>query len=495
VAKINLKAWKIVAQYGKFPYGIRVGQLIRDNQKYFNKLLVLLDALVIAAAYWLSWFLWLSGLVKETEPGTGILPIQIYFIAFVAIVPGYLILYNTFDMYSSKRTAKTVYEVFNIIKANTAGLLAVMVVLFAINIPDFSRGMVGVFYGINIVVETSMRKAVRFGLRHMRKKGYNIKHILLVGYSRAAEEYINKVKANPEWGYEVCGILDDRVPIGAVYKGVEVVGEIENLHDILPENRLDEIGITLSLSDYDRLEKIVNICEKSGVHTKFIPDYNSVIPSRPYLEDLDGLAVVNIRRVPLTNTANKLIKRLVDMVGAIVAIILCSPFMLAAVIGVKLTSRGPLIFKQERVGLHNKPFKMYKFRSMEVQPDAEEKKGWTTKNDPRVTRVGRILRKTSIDELPQLFNVLKGDMSLIGPRPERPLFVEKFKEEIPRYMIKHQVRPGITGWAQVNGYRGDTSIKKRIEYDLYYIENWSMVFDFKILFLTFFKGFINKNAY
>lgn len=258
---------------------------------------------------------------------------------------------------------------------------------------------------------------------------------------------------------------------------------------------MDEIGITLSLSDYDRLEAIVNICEKSGVHTKFIPDYNSVIPSRPYLEDMDGLAVVNIRRVPLTNLVNKALKRIVDIFGALVAIILFSPIMLIAAIGVKVTSKGPLIFKQERVGLHNKSFQMYKFRSMEVQPVEEEKKGWTKKNDPRVTKIGRILRKTSIDELPQFFNVLKGDMSLIGPRPERPLFVEKFKEEIPRYMIKHQVRPGITGWAQVNGYRGDTSIRKRIEYDLYYIENWSMAFDFKILFLTFFKGFISKNAY
>ena len=433
--------------------------------------------------------------MKENDPGTGILAVQIYFTAFVVIVPGYLILYNTFDLYSSKRTAKTVYEIFNIIRANTIGLLAVMVVLFAINIPDFSRGMIGVFYGINIVAESLMRKSVRYGLRRMRKKGYNVKHILLVGYSRAAEEYINKIKANPEWGYEVCGILDDHVPVGAVYKGVQVTGEIDALNAILPENRLDEIGITLSLSDYDRLESIVNICEKSGVHTKFIPDYNSVIPSRPYLEDLDGLAVVNIRRVPLNNMANMLIKRLVDIVGALVAIILSSPFMLAAAISVKATSRGPLIFKQERVGLHNKSFQMYKFRSMEVQSSADEKKGWTTKNDPRVTKVGRILRSTSIDELPQFFNVLKGDMSLIGPRPERPLFVEKFKEEIPRYMIKHQVRPGITGWAQVNGYRGDTSIKKRIEYDLYYIENWSMTFDLKILFLTVFKGFINKNAY
>ena len=469
--------------------------MIRDNQKYFNRLLVLLDALVIAASYSLAWFLWLSGYVKEIEKGTGILPVQTYFVALAAIIPCYLILYNSFDMYSSKRTARTTYEIFNIIKANTVGLLAIMVVLYAINIPDFSRGMVGVFYGINIFFSSMMRKAVRMSLRYFRKKGYNIKHILLVGYSRAAEEYINRLNANPEWGYVVCGILDNRVPRGAVYKGVKVIGDIENLEIILPENKLDEIGITLALEDYDRLEAIVNICEKSGVHTKFIPDYNSVIPSRPYLEDLGGLAVVNIRRVPLTNTANMLMKRVVDIVGSLIAIILFSPIMIIAAIGVKTTSKGPLIFKQERVGLHNKPFKMYKFRSMEVQRDEDEKKGWTKKDDPRVTKIGRILRKTSIDELPQFFNVLKGDMSLIGPRPERPLFVEKFKEEIPRYMIKHQVRPGVTGWAQVNGYRGDTSIRKRIEYDLYYIENWSMGFDIKILFLTFFKGFVNKNAY
>ncbi len=469
--------------------------MIRDHQKYFNRLLVLLDAVVVAASYWLAWFLWLSGSVKEMEPGTGILPTEFYFTALIAIIPGYLILYNTFDLYSSKRTAKTTYEIFNIMKANTIGLIAIMVVLFTVNIPDFSRGMVGVFYGINIVADSMMRKYVRSILRFIRKKGYNIKHILLVGYSRAAEEYINKVTSNPEWGYVVCGILDDRVPVDAVYKGVKVIGDIDSLQAILPENQLDEIGITLALADYDRLEYIVNICEKSGVHTKFIPDYNSVIPSHPYLEDFGGLAVVNIRRVPLANTANMLIKRFVDIFGAVVAIVLFSPIMLIAVIGVKTTSKGPLIFKQERVGLHNRPFQMYKFRSMEVQESEDEKKGWTRKNDPRVTKIGRILRKTSIDELPQFFNVLKGDMSLIGPRPERPLFVEKFKEEIPRYMIKHQVRPGITGWAQVNGYRGDTSIRKRIEYDLYYIENWSMALDFRILFLTFFKGFINKNAY
>lgn len=213
------------------------------------------------------------------------------------------------------------------------------------------------------------------------------------------------------------------------------------------------------------------------------------------LIDLNGLPVINIRNVPLTNTVNKCIKRLMDIVGSLVCIILFSPIMAVVAVLVKKSSPGPIIFCQERVGLHNKPFKMYKFRSMGVQSASKEQKAWTVHNDPRVTPVGKIIRKTSLDELPQLFNVLKGDMSLIGPRPERPLFVEKFKEEIPRYMIKHQVRPGMTGWAQVCGFRGDTSIEGRIEHDIFYIENWTLSFDIKILFLTVFKGFVNKNAY
>ena len=203
----------------------------------------------------------------------------------------------------------------------------------------------------------------------------------------------------------------------------------------------------------------------------------------------------SISNVPLTDSFNAASKRLVDIFGATVALLLFSPIMLVVALLIKLTSSGPVIFSQERVGLHNRPFQMYKFRSMAVQKPSEEKNAWTTKNDPRVTPVGKFIRKTSIDELPQLWNILKGDMSLVGPRPERPHFVEKFREEIPRYMVKHQVRPGLTGWAQVNGYRGDTSITKRIEYDLYYIENWSLGLDFKIIFLTFFKGFVNKNAY
>ena len=226
-----------------------------------------------------------------------------------------------------------------------------------------------------------------------------------------------------------------------------------------------------------------------------MPDYNKIIPTKPYTEDILGMPVINIRYVPLTNIFPAALKRSMDLVGSIAAIILASPVMLIFSIIIKVTSPGPLIFKQERVGLHNKPFMMYKFRSMVEQDESSEKKAWTVRDDPRVTKVGRIMRKTSIDELPQLFNVLKGEMSLVGPRPERPFFVEKFQEEIPRYMVKHQVRPGMTGWAQIHGLRGDTSIIKRIEYDLYYIENWTLGLDIKILFLTIFRGFVSKNAY
>ena len=291
------------------------------------------------------------------------------------------------------------------------------------------------------------------------------------------------------------GILDDFAEEGSVYSTVRVIGSLASLESILSLNGLDEIVITLGLSEYDKLERVVATCEKSGVHTKFIPDYGNIIPTKPYTEDLMGLPVINIRHVPLTNTFNMMIKRVMDICGSIICLIIFSPLMLITAILIKTTSKGPLIFKQERVGLHNKPFQMYKFRSMEQQTEEDEKKGWTVKNDPRITPVGKIIRKTSIDEFPQLFNVLKGDMSLVGPRPERPQFVEKFREEIPRYMVKHQVRPGMTGWAQVNGLRGNTSIKKRIDHDLYYIENWTVGLDIKILIMTVFHGFINKNAY
>ena len=467
--------------------------LIKDNQKFFNRLHVVIDACVIAVSYSLSWLLKFKSGIMDVE-GDILVP-SVYFSALIYLIPVYLLLYYAFNLYTSKRVQGRRLEAGNIIKANTVGVLSFILVLYIIKQIDFSRQMLFIFYVINVFLEIFIRNIIRYCLRKFREMGYNQKHILLVGYSRAAEEYIDRIIQHPQWGYSIRGILDDNMERGTLYKGVKVLGEIENLLVILPNSQLDEIAITLSINQYDKLERIVALCEKSGVHTKFIPDYNNIIPTKPYTEDLLGLPVINIRHVPLTNTFNQLVKRTVDILGSLFAIVLFSPVMLVTSILIKATSKGPLIYKQERVGMHNKPFKMYKFRSMEVQPENKEKSAWTVPNDPRVTKVGRFIRQTSIDELPQLFNVLKGEMSLVGPRPERPLFVEKFREEIPRYMVKHQVRPGMTGWAQINGYRGDTSIKKRIEHDLYYIENWTIGFDFKILILTFFKGFINENAY
>lgn len=465
--------------------------MIKENQKHFNRLQVLIDAFVLVFSYVMAWVIKFQ-ILKNDD---GKLPFKVYMLAMVAIVAVYLVLYHMFNLYTPKRVQGRRLELWNIVKANAVGMALILGVLYLIKLIDFSRWMLFYFVMLNVVLETIARNLIRYFLRSIRRNGYNLKHIVLVGYSRAAEEYIDRILDNPQWGYKIRGILDDHIEAGTEYRGIKVIGRIANLMVILPENRLDEIAITLGLSEYYRLEEIVNLCEKSGVHTKFIPDYNRVIPTKPYTEDILGLPVINIRHVPLTNTFYAAMKRTMDIAGALCAIILFSPVMLFSAIMIKITSPGPLIFKQERVGLHNHTFMMYKFRSMDVQAPEKEKSKWTVKNDPRVTNFGKFMRKTSIDELPQLFNVLKGEMSLVGPRPERPFFVEKFKEEIPRYMIKHQVRPGMTGWAQVNGYRGNTSIKKRIEYDLYYIENWTLGLDVKILFLTIFKGFINKNAY
>ena len=469
--------------------------MIKDNQRYFNRLHVVIDAVVICIAYVLAWIY--KFLILKDRRG---LTLAQYCVALIGIIPLYLMLYLACNLYTSKRVQGRRLEGGNIVKANTIGILIVMAAFFPLRdviepIKYYSRWMLAYFYVINIVLEIIARNLIRWCLRKIRRKGFNLRHLIFVGYSGAAEAFIDRILANPQWGYKISGILDDNKEPGYTYKGIAVLGSTDELEKILENNRLDEIALTLALREYYKLKRIVAICEKSGVHTKFVPDYNDIIPTRPYTEDLLGLPVVNIRHVPLTNSFNMICKRAMDIVGAIVAIIIFSPVMLVTAVLVKTTSKGPLIYKQERVGLHNQTFQMYKFRSMEVQSAKSEKRAWTVRDDPRVTKVGRVIRKTSIDELPQLFNILKGDMSLVGPRPERPFFVEKFREEIPRYMVKHQVRPGLTGWAQVNGYRGDTSIKKRIEYDLYYIENWTMGLDIKILFLTFFKGFVNKNAY
>ena len=438
-----------------------------------NKAQVCMDAGIIGATYFFSWYLrFKSGLFVQDA---GVLPAKTYFSALFLIIPGYLLLYSVFQLYMPRRVKSYRKELMDIIRANGIGFMIFILVLYFIKQEHFSRQMLCIFFFINISLEFASRYLIRTILWKMRKQGLNQKHILMIGESQMAEQYMDRLRENPKWGYQVFAHLKDE----------------EKLERILEGNELDEVVIALRAEDYGKLERIVDVCEKAGVHTKMIPDFGNVISTRPYIEDVQGIPVIHVRRVPLNIMRNRAAKRAVDLIGATVAIILFSPVMLLTVLVVALTEEGSVIYRQERVGLHNQVFYMYKFRSMIMQDEEKEKAEWSTRNDPRITPVGKLIRRTSIDELPQLFNVLKGEMSLVGPRPERPQFVQKFRDEIPRYMVKHQVRPGMTGWAQINGYRGDTSIEKRIEYDLYYIENWTMVFDMKILILTIFKGFFD----
>lgn len=432
-----------------------------------------MDAGIIGATYFFSWCLrFKSGFFVQD---VGVLPAKTYFSALFLIIPGYLLLYSIFQLYMPRRVKSYRKELMDIIRANGIGFMIFILVLYFIKQEHFSRQMLCIFFFINISLEFASRYLIRTILWKMRKQGLNQKHILMIGESQMAEQYMDRLRENPKWGYQVFAHLKDE----------------EKLERILEGNELDEVVIALRAEDYGKLERIVDVCEKAGVHTKMIPDFGNVISTRPYIEDVQGIPVIHVRRVPLNIMRNRAAKRAVDLIGATVAIILFSPVMLLTVLVVALTEEGSVIYRQERVGLHNQVFYMYKFRSMIMQDEEKEKAEWSTRNDPRITPVGKLIRRTSIDELPQLFNVLKGEMSLVGPRPERPQFVQKFRDEIPRYMVKHQVRPGMTGWAQINGYRGDTSIEKRIEYDLYYIENWTMVFDMKILILTIFKGFFD----
>lgn len=432
-----------------------------------------MDAGIIGATYFFSWYLrFKSGLFVQDA---GVLPAKTYFSALFLIIPGYLLLYSIFQLYMPRRVKSYRKELMDIIRANGIGFMIFILVLYFIKQEHFSRQMLCIFFFIHISLEFASRYLIRTILWKMRKQGLNQKHILMIGESQMAEQYMDRLRENPKWGYQVFAHLKDE----------------EKLERILEGNELDEVVIALRAEDYGKLERIVDVCEKAGVHTKMIPDFGNVISTRPYIEDVQGIPVIHVRRVPLNIMRNRVAKRAVDLIGATVAIILFSPVMLLTVLVVALTEEGSVIYRQERVGLHNQVFYMYKFRSMIMQDEEKEKAEWSTRNDPRITPVGKLIRRTSIDELPQLFNVLKGEMSLVGPRPERPQFVQKFRDEIPRYMVKHQVRPGMTGWAQINGYRGDTSIEKRIEYDLYYIENWTMVFDMKILILTIFKGFFD----
>ncbi|WP_297980569.1 undecaprenyl-phosphate glucose phosphotransferase [uncultured Methanobrevibacter sp.] len=467
--------------------------MIKENQRILNTALVFIDIVVILVSLVLAYYV----RFKTTlfGPLGGSLPFFSYLIFTVfAIIPTYILFYYFFGLYKPFRNQSSIFSgAENIVKSDVMAFVFLVALLFVINQPDFSRIMLFLLSLFGMVFAIFERALVVLVLRMMRTKDMNLKHMLIIGDNELAFTFAHKINSKTYLGYKISGFLGRKEHLGKSFEGSKFIGTFKDLPEVLKSHKFDRVVIAIPLEYYYHLNEIVDACEEEGIKAEIIPDYYKYLPAKPSVDMLDDLPIINIRYVPLDDAFNKFEKIVSDYFVSIVAIIITSPIMLITAIAIKLESPGPIIFKQERIGYNGKPFMMYKFRSMKVQDEEEEKSQWTTEDDPRKTRVGTFIRKTSIDELPQFFNVLKGEMSVVGPRPERPYFVEEFKKTIPKYMVKHQVRPGLTGLAQVNGFRGNTSIDKRIEYDIRYVENWSLTLDIKIMFLTIFKR--NKNAY
>lgn len=450
--------------------------MIRENTKKLNQLNALSDGVLALGSYAAASWFWLD-IVKNTQNVASIrrdtlLTASAYSLWSVAVLA-------CFHVYNTYRTHNPAREYRNILAANLISLLTAAAALYLFRMQDFSRGVLGLHYLCSTGLMVLKRVVVRRMLREMRAKGYNQKHVLVVGGGELAQRYVEAVKASPWLGFrvkEVFGAVDDALP-----------GRLEAR---LQGSTIDEVVLALEPGEIGAIEDIVNLCEKWGTRVNVIPFYNDVIPTRPNVEVIGPMKLIQLRTSPLDEPVNRFVKRTFDVVACALGLVVASPVMLVAAVGVKLTSPGPILFKQERVGWNKKNFVMYKFRSMRVNDRQDS--GWSTDVDDRRTRFGAFLRKTSIDELPQLFNVLIGDMSLVGPRPEVPFYVEQFRETVPRYLVKNQVRPGITGWAQVHGLRGDTSIPERVKYDLWYIDNWSLSLDIDIIFRTLFGGMVNS---
>jgi Undecaprenyl-phosphate glucose phosphotransferase len=463
--------------------------MIKRHQRFLNFIFVSLDVFALLLAY--AGAVLLKLVLGEFHPlGNR------YIIDSIWMVSTLLAVYYFMGVYTPMRIRIYRKELLIVARAHLVGMGIIFSLLFLYNRHEYSREVALLFASFGLGLLAMERFIIRRTLHYFRKKGFNQKHMLIIGAGPVGIEFARKVLNHRDFGYNVIGYLDDDQSKWTNYiKGKPVLGGCDTLARLLDERSIDEVVVALPLKAFKKYGNIVDDCEKAGVRIHIIPDYNQFLSGSPHFEEFDGIPLLNVRRIPLDDPFNRFLKRVFDIMVSAVAIILTGPVMICIAIGIKLTSPGQVFFRQERVGLNNRPFDMLKFRSMRVDNDTVASTTWTTADDPRKTKFGSFLRKTSLDELPQFFNVLFGSMSVVGPRPERPFFVEQFKQSIPKYMVKHQVKPGITGWAQVQGWRGDTSIEKRIECDLYYIENWDPLFDLKIMFLTVFKGLVNKNAY
>lgn len=466
--------------------------MIRQSQRFLTQLYALADFICIQFAFGLAWWLKFQSGWLDHGPA---LPFQHYLawsVAYgvIAVIVGYMTV-----LYSPKRRKKFSYEVYKIFQVHIIAMMVLFSLLFVYREIHLSREFLALFFMGNVLLVGGYRFLVKRALQRFRQKGYNKQFVLIIGAGSLGRRFYKNLRKHPELGYDVIGFLDDYMAEHEEPCDRPIIGTIDDLERVLEEEMIDEVIIALPLDAHKKYGQIINTCEKAGAKAHIIPDYYDYLPAKPFFDHFAGIPIINVRDVPLDELRSRLIKRVFDIVFSLFALLITSPILLVIAVVIKLTSRGPIIFKQERVGKNRRPFMMYKFRTMRIEHDEVAATGWTVRNDPRTTRFGRVLRRLSLDELPQFYNVLKGDMSVVGPRPERPHFVDQFKEEVPRYMIKHHIRPGITGWAQSQGLRGDTSIEERIEHDVYYIENWSFALDMKIIFKTMTSGFRDSNAY
>ncbi len=415
-------------------------------------------------------------------------------IPFALLIAG--VIYWTSKLYVPRRVNRIRVELLTIIKVSllTAGGYAAAGFFYREFF--FSRAVLVMFTVANVLLLGASRIVLRSLLRWIRARGRNLRHAVIIGSGRLGQRVADAIEKNPWTGIQVAGFLDDDPDrLGKVVRNIPVLGKVEDASVIVRDRGIQMVFVALPFQLYNSVEDLVKSLSREVADVKIIPDVSHICRLEIPVTDFDGLAMLSAQANPLMGW-NCVLKRITDVSVAILLLILSCPIWLLIALLVKLTSKGPIFYKQTRMGFDGETFSIYKFRTMKVDAEGEQHKvGWTSHDDPRRTRLGIFLRRTSLDEVPQFFNVLRGDMSIVGPRPERPALISEFREDIPLYMLRHKIKAGITGWAQVNGWRGDTSLRKRLQYDLYYLRHWSIWFDIWIMLLTPIRGFIHKNAY
>ncbi len=466
--------------------------MIAKNRQLFASGLFLLDGALIAASWLAAYWLRFYGLGVPSP--LGVPPIDFYLWIGAVLTPVALMILRTLHLYRSARTVRLSQEMFSLIQ----GIVAVTALAGLgsyLSRGELSRTVLLLFAAIAITVLCGTHAAGRVALRAVRRNRRNLRHVLIVGTGELAADLERKMTSEPDFGFAVEGMVAATAEgIGRTIGSTKVIGSVVELPELVERTGAELVYLALNRSEFEAELEALERLNDSTAAVRLVPDLARTFTLNASVEDFDGTPVILVTESPGQGW-NAVLKRAFDFTFALIGLVLLSPLLLLLAIVVKLDSPGPALYAQERVGLSGRRFTMYKLRTMRADAEAPGKAEWSRPGDPRRTRTGSILRRLSLDELPQLWNVLLGHMSLVGPRPERPVFVKEFRASIPRYMLRHHVKAGITGWAQVNGLRGDTPLDQRIEYDLFYIKNWSMGFDVKILFLTLLRVFRDQSAH